>query len=138
MQTILIAEDWSTLRERLDARLRQTGYFTLLAETAEEALGLLRSFQVDLLVARERLPDMEGSTLAALLRRRGLEEMVVVLQAEDAAAEGACRGGAADAVVSRSVEVEPVVRLIRRLLRPVTVHASPSAGLDGRWAGALA
>jgi DNA-binding response OmpR family regulator len=139
MQTVLIAEDWATLRERLDDALNEAGYFTLAACTGQEALGLLRAVRADLLLARERLPDVEGSALAEILRRRGYEELVVVLLAEDGAAEEhAVERGSADALVPRALEVEPVVELVRHLLRPVICHSPPSAESGHTYATTVA
>jgi DNA-binding response OmpR family regulator len=139
MHTVLIVEDWCALRQKLDESLREAGYHTLLAETGEEALGLMRTFRVDLLVARERLADVEGSALAEILRRRGCEELVVVLQAEDPATAARLRGrGVADAVVSRTLQVSRVVRLVRRLLRPIVLTSPPSAGYGDTFAPVVA
>jgi DNA-binding NarL/FixJ family response regulator len=128
MQTVLIAEDSPVLRERLDAALCQHGYFTIQAETAQDALGVLRSVHVDLLLTRERLADVEGTALAAMARHRGLDELVVVLLAEDDSATGpAVEEGTVDAVLGRGADVGSVVRLVRRLLRPVVIRTPAPA-----------
>jgi len=128
MQTVLIAEDSPRLRQRLDEELRRVGYFTILAQSAQEALGVLRSLRVDLLLARERLTDVEGSMLARIARRRGLDELVVVLLADDVrTVQKTLRGGVADAVLARDLDVRALVRVVRRLLRPVVVRTSPPA-----------
>jgi len=128
MQTVVIADDWPTLRQRLGEALGEAGYFTVAARTAQEALGLMRAVRADLLLAREGLSDLEGSTLAAILRRRGHDELVIVLLADEPDAGGPAVGrGLVDAVMPRTTDVEPVVRLVRRLLRPVIHHSPPSA-----------
>jgi len=124
MQTVLIADDWPLLRARLDEALREKGYFTVAVDTAQEAVGLLRWMRVDLLLARERLADLDGPTLAGLLRRRGHEELVIVLLAEGASATP---GAGVDAATPRGLDAEPVVKLVRHLLRPVTCQFPPSA-----------
>ena len=124
MQTVLVVEDWPGLRRRLDSALRDAGYFTILTTMAQEALGVVRSVHVDLVRAREGLEDVEGSTLARILRRGGFEELFVVLQAESAETmQRVADSGVADAVVLRTAEVGPVVRLVRRLLRPELLYA---------------
>ena len=131
MQTILIAENSPALREHLDAALTRAGYFTIVADTAQEALGVLRTVRVDLLLARERLTDMEGSALAEIARRRGLDELVVVLLADDAATvRAALHDGAADLVLERNTHPDPVVAAVRRLLRPRVVTSTPPAALE--------
>jgi len=139
MQTVLIAEDWTRLRRRLDEALREAGYFTILAQTGQEALGVLRWVPVDLLLARERLADVEGSALARILRRRGHEELVILLQGEDGeAARRALDAGVVDAVVPRTLEVAAVVELVREHLRPVVVHSPPSADFGDSCAPVVA
>ena len=131
MQTILIADNSPTLHERLDLALRRAGYFTIVAGTAQEALGVLRTVRVDLLLARERLPDVEGSVLAEIARHRGLDELVVVLLAADAAAvRAALAAGVADLVLERNTDLASVVAAVRRLLRPVVVTSTPPAALE--------
>jgi len=139
MQTVLIVDDWRRLRRRLDDHLTDAGYFTILADTGQEALGILRSLRVDLLLSREHLADIEGTVLAEIARRQGYEELVIVLEAEDGGAErDALDRGIVDAIVPRGTEVEPLVRLIRRLLRPVVCLSPPSAGFGDTGVPALA
>ena len=119
MQTVLIVEDSPVLRQRLDEALGRVGYFTIQAETAQQALGVLRALHVDLLLTRERLSDVEGTELAAMARHRGLDELVVVVLADDPrAARQALDGGVVDAVLSRGADVGAVVGAARRLRRP--------------------
>lgn len=128
MQTVLITEDSPPRRQQLDDALRRVGYFTIQADTATQALGILRSVQVDLLVTRERLADVEGSVLAEIARHRGLDELVVLLLADDVPAlERGLADGIADAVLARDAEPASVVQLARRLLRPVTIKSPPPA-----------
>jgi len=139
MQTVLIVDDWRRLRRRLDDHLTEAGYFTVLADTGQEALGILRSLHVDLLVSREHLADIEGTVLAEIARRQGFEELVIVLEAEDGGAEqSALDRGIVDAIVPRGVDVEPLVRLIRKLLRPVVYLTPPSAGFGETCIPAMA
>jgi len=123
MQTVLIAEDSPPRRLSLSDALERAGYLTIPAETAQGALGVLRALHVDLLLTRERLADVEGTTLAAIARHRGLDELVVVVLAEDEqeASLALCEG-VVDAVLGRHTEAGSVVRLVRRLLRPVSVR----------------
>ena len=131
MQTVLITEDSPTLREPLDIALTRAGYFTIVADTAQEALGVLRTVRVDLLLTRERLTDVEGSVLAEIARHRGLDELVVVLLADDAATvRAALAAGVADLVLERTTDLTPVVAAVRRLLRPVVVRSTPPAAME--------
>ena len=128
MQTVLIVEDSPVLRQRLDEALGRVGYFTIQAETAQQALGVLRALHVDLLLTRERLSDVEGTELAAMARHRGLDELVVVVLADDPrAARQALDGGVVDAVLSRGADVGAVVGAARRQRRPHVNKSPPPA-----------
>ena len=128
MQTVLIADDSLMRRQRLDEALSRVGYFTILTGTAQEALGILRSVHVDLLVCRERLADVEGSALAGIARHRGLDELVVVaLAGGEGSAQRALEEGVVDAVLDIGLDAESVVEVVRRLLRPVVVRTPPPA-----------
>jgi len=128
MQTVLIVDDWPELRQRMDRTLSAAGYLTLHAHTGQEALGLLRSVRADLVVLRQDLADVEGTVLAGILRRRGLEELVIVLLAESPAVERqAAQCETIDAVLPRGLDADPALALVRRLLRPVIRLFPPSA-----------
>jgi DNA-binding NtrC family response regulator len=139
MQTVLIAEDRNPLGRRLDERLSADGYFTILAETGEEALAVLRTVRVDALLARERLADIEGTVLAELVRRRGQWELAIVLEAEDGgAARAALDSGVVDAIAPQDLDVDSIVRLIRKLLSPAVSSPPPSADPGDTCVPALA
>ena len=139
MQTVLIVDDWPELRQRMDRSLSAAGYLTLHAHTGQEALGLLRSVRADLLLLRQDLADVEGTVLAGILRRRGLEELVIILLAESPAVERqAAHCESIDAVLPRSLDPEPARALVRRLLRPVTRLSPPSAEFAHTFAASVA
>jgi CheY-like chemotaxis protein len=63
--TVLVVEDEPLVRDTIIIELQDAGFLVLEAETAEEALGVLRTKPVDLLFTDIRLPgDMDGWRLA--------------------------------------------------------------------------
>jgi two-component system phosphate regulon response regulator PhoB len=66
--TVLIVEDERDLLSLLDFNLRQAGFETLLAGTAEEALAHVRRAVPDLVVLDLMLPDLPGTEVCRRLK----------------------------------------------------------------------
>ncbi len=60
MQTILIVDDESQIRSALEGVLEDEGYKTLLAETGEECLEMLRHKSADVVLLDIWLPGIDG------------------------------------------------------------------------------
>ena len=65
---ILIADTSSASRILLRARLAEAHYTVTVAATGAEVMAALRADRPDLLIADERLPDLDGVTLLRALR----------------------------------------------------------------------
>ena len=68
---VLIVEDEDSVRSLTDEALRRQGYTVLQASTGQEALDLLveNDFAVDLVVSDVIMPEMDGPTLLAEVRK---------------------------------------------------------------------
>ena len=62
-QTILVVDDDPHILEVVEARLTASGYRTITAPGAEQAIGIVKSQQVDLLISDVRMPGMGGMEL---------------------------------------------------------------------------
>ncbi|HSB19772.1 MAG TPA: winged helix-turn-helix domain-containing protein [Anaeromyxobacteraceae bacterium] len=84
MPTVLIVEDERDLLSLLDFNLRQAGFETLLAGTAEEALAHVRRTVPDLVVLDLMLPDLPGTEVCRRLKGsdRTRQVPVVILTAK--------------------------------------------------------
>lgn len=60
MNTILIIEDSSEIRENTDELLRLSGYNTLVAANGKEGLEILRNEKPDLILCDIMMPDLDG------------------------------------------------------------------------------
>lgn len=139
MHTVLIVDDCARLRHRLDEVLSGSGYFVLQAPNSQDALEQTRITHVDVLIAREELPDIEGSTLAEILRRRGHERLAIIILTESTAtARRVLADGMVDAVMPRDLDVLPVATLVRGLLQPRPVLHPPHIPLPDTAPIALA
>ncbi len=65
---ILIVEDRTDSREMIKIALENAGYQTLEASGGEEALGVLKTKSVDLLITDIRMPKMNGMELLKAVR----------------------------------------------------------------------
>ena len=67
-ETVLLVDDKAELRELLDDILSRNGYKVLSAENGVQALSLLETTSVDLLLSDVIMPDMDGYALAAQVK----------------------------------------------------------------------
>lgn len=65
---VLVAEDSSTVRNLVTARLRADGYEVIEATDGEEALRLAREEDLDLLVLDKVMPKLDGFEVIRALR----------------------------------------------------------------------
>ncbi|MCC6591307.1 MAG: sigma-54-dependent Fis family transcriptional regulator [Bryobacterales bacterium] len=78
---ILVVDDECEQRDRVGALLESWGYATLKATNGSEALGLLDSEQVDVVVTDLMMPVMTGLELLRSLHERGSAPPVIALTA---------------------------------------------------------
>ncbi len=78
---ILIVDDEEVLRDVLDVLLRREGFETLTAASGEEALNLLESEEVDLVVLDVMLPGISGIDTLRAMRISNPQLPVIVITA---------------------------------------------------------
>ena len=66
---ILTVDDSKTMREMVSLTLRGADYDVLLAEDGQDALGKLKSEQVDLIITDINMPNLDGIGLIKALRQ---------------------------------------------------------------------
>ncbi|MGH9481535.1 MAG: sigma-54-dependent transcriptional regulator [Terriglobales bacterium] len=101
MATILIVDDEPKMQRLLELQLSQSGYATLAAGDAEQAMKLLQEQPVDLVVTDLRLPGMNGLEflLAAKRAQAGLPVVVMTAHGTVETAVEAMKAGASDYVL---------------------------------------
>jgi PAS domain S-box-containing protein len=68
--TVLAVDDDDLVLNNTMAMLEDLGYRAIAARSGTQALDLLNASDVDLVISDEVMPEMRGSELAALIRRR--------------------------------------------------------------------
>ena len=69
MRRILIVDDMLASREALARILQQHGYETVPAMNGAEALALLKKNKIDLILLDQMMPEVDGLTFLAGIRR---------------------------------------------------------------------
>ena len=80
---ILIVEDDKNLRRLMEAVLTQNGYHVVPANDGQEALDLLESVYVDLIISDIMMPNMDGYTLTRELRDANYDIPVLLITAKE-------------------------------------------------------
>ncbi len=79
---IMVVDDESRHRNLIYDFLQPLGFIVHRAESAEQALDLLRKQSVDLFLLDISMPGMDGWQLLAELRNRGVKAPVIILSAD--------------------------------------------------------
>jgi two-component system, OmpR family, phosphate regulon response regulator PhoB len=133
---VLIVEDERDLLSLLDFNLRQAGFETSLAASAEEALAQVRRRVPDLVVLDLMLPDLPGTEVCRRLKgaERTRQVPVVMLTAKGEEVDrvvGFELG--ADDYVTKPFSVRELVLRLQAVLRRASGPAA-GAGRDRVWA----
>jgi len=115
---VLVVDDEHSLTDLLSMAMRYEGWEVKSAATGHEALGLVRSFQPDLVVLDIMLPDIDGMQVLARLRQADEALPVLFLTAKDAVEDrvaGLTAGG--DDYVTKPFSLEELIARARGLLR---------------------
>ena len=113
---VLIVDDEVNVRRVLGTLLEQAGYATTRAESAEQALDLVRANDPDLVITDLKMPGMDGMELLAELRASFPEIPVVMLTAHGTVANAveAMKRGAAD-FLTKPFEKDEVLALVGKV-----------------------
>jgi signal transduction histidine kinase/ligand-binding sensor domain-containing protein/DNA-binding response OmpR family regulator len=80
---ILVVDDNATNRLIMETQLRQWKYIPLIAESGAEALAILSSKQVDLVISDLNMPEMDGITLTKKIKGLNPDLPVILLSSVD-------------------------------------------------------
>lgn len=116
-QTILVVDDEAKMRRLLEIMLTQMGHGVLQAGDGKEALEVLDSNTVDLVITDLKMPKLDGIGLLQQLREQNNDTPVIVVTAYGTVetAVNAMKYGASDYIV-RPFELDAVESAVKRAL----------------------
>ncbi len=115
MKTILVVDDDDAIRLLIEMELTDEGYRVLTASNAQDALKLVQSEQLDLVILDIRMPGMDG--LEVLPRILGLKEgLKVILNTAYSQYQESFMSWAADAYLIKSADLSELKDKVKELL----------------------
>ncbi|WP_128383081.1 response regulator [Mycobacteroides abscessus] len=132
---VVVGDDHPLFREGVVRALTASGQITVVAEAENGtgALELIREHRPDVALVDYRMPELDGTQVAAAVRRDELPTRVLLLSAHDAAAivYRALEEGAAGFLSKESTRTELVGAVLDCARGRDVVAASLTAGLAG-------
>ena len=118
MFNILVVDDYTHIRRLFEYTLEKNGYVPFTAANGKEALKLMESTHIDLIVLDVMMPEMDGYDFLKTIRDSGSEIPVLIITAKDSAEDlrKAFMLGTDDFMVKPVDEIEMLLR-IKALLR---------------------
>lgn len=83
MFTVLVVEDDKNLQKLMTAVLKHHGYRVMTATDGEQALSVLGSCHVDLIISDIMMPNMDGYTLTETLRKSDMNLPILMITAKE-------------------------------------------------------
>ena len=123
MFKILVVEDNKNLLVLMRSRLEHSGYEVLRAENGQEALSVLESFQVDLIISDIMMPHMDGFELIESLREANLNMPILIVTAKEGFEdkERGFRLGTDDYMV-KPIDMNEMILRVAALLRRAQIN----------------
>ena len=115
MKTILVVDDDEAIRTLLQEELQDEGYKILIAINARDALKMVETEPLDLVILDIRMPGMDG--LEALPRILGIKEgLPVIMNTAYSQYQDSFMSWAADAYVVKSSDLTELKEKIKELV----------------------
>jgi PleD family two-component response regulator len=114
---VLIVDDDSNIRDSIHEFIGMAGYKSFETSSAEEALEILKTNTIHVVITDIRLPGMNGLELTDLIKNRYDTDVIVITgYIGDYSYEEAINKGASD-FVSKPIRFEELLLRMRRVLR---------------------
>jgi len=122
VKTILIVDDDLNVLEVLEARLFSNGFRVFKAANAHEAISILNSNKIDLMITDMKMPGMGGMDLFQEVRSSFPDLPVIFLTAygtiQDAVS--AMKAGAVD-YISKPFDGQNLLKKLRKIMKEIPV-----------------
>jgi two-component system, NtrC family, response regulator AtoC len=120
---LLLVEDEASVREAFALRLSDHGYMVQTAGSGEEALGLLRTSEPDILVLDLVMPNLSGLDVLARVKQTSPNLLVILVTARGSMKDAveATKLGAFD-FVAKSIDMEDLQHALSRATQLLTLQ----------------
>ncbi|UCD88865.1 MAG: diguanylate cyclase [Desulfobacterales bacterium] len=116
-ENILIVDADADIRDSMKAFLEKSGYHALISSSAEEALQLLKTTQVHVVITNAALPDQNGLELTDLLKQNyDIDVIVMTGYSGNYSYEEVINKGASD-LVFKPVRFEELSLRLKRVIK---------------------
>ena len=122
MPAVLIADDDAQLRELLKSVLCEENYQVHLASDGEQALNILATTPIDVLLLDVMMPIMDGLQTAKQVRRRFLTPIIMLTALSDESAKIEGFEAGADQYLAKPFSVAELLVRIKSMLRRVALE----------------
>jgi len=129
-QTVLFVDDEPSLRACMSAALTLAGYRVIQARDGREAVRVLLSQHIDLLVTDLIMPEQEGIETILFVRKNFLSLNVIVISGGDPVLLGAARKLGARAALCKPFSACELVAAVDSICSPA---GSGMPGADEDW-----
>ena len=125
-QTILVVDDDPHILEVLETRLSSAGFRTITAAGGQEAMEILHSQQVDLMISDVRMPVLGGMELLKEVRELQPELPIIFLTAYGTIPDAvrAIKAGAVE-YFTKPFNGRDLVLKVQKILREAEISAAP-------------
>ena len=123
---ILIVEDDPVMADAIEMTLRDSGYYSLIAQTKESALCELKYNQIDGVLLDLNLPDGDGNRLARLIRARHKSHIPILIVSGKNTVDDriTALGAGADGYLTKPFDKYELVANLEAIMRRAHGHAS--------------
>ncbi|MGO8747421.1 MAG: response regulator [Thermoguttaceae bacterium] len=131
--SLLITDDDRALRETLCEVLSPQGFRTLLAEDGEQAVRIVRTERVHLVLLDMHMPKLTGlETLRQVKQLKALLPCILMSAHLDDAIIEQARRDHAFSILSKPVKLRQIIGIVRQALQ-MTYNWSASGGSEPGW-----
>ena len=133
MFNILVVDDQAHIRRLYEYTLEKNGYQPYTAGDGEQALKLMETTHIDLVILDLMMPTMDGYTFLKTMRSDGSNIPVLIITARDSAEDirKSFTFGTDDYMIKPVDEVEMILR-VRALLRRAKISEEQKITIGGK------
>ena len=113
---VLLVDDEAFIQEAGEATLRRAGYEVFTAARGDEALRLLETCPVDVVLTDLVMPGMDGTALIAALRMRAFDGPIVAMSGLSDSEVDEARTAGADYFLSKPFDAEKICAALHEVL----------------------